>query len=174
MPSLSVIRTGVTGLVLLLFLAVAIISLSAAGSPTYWFPAFIGVGGTLAAAYSFGHDLRKVLSGQSVLADEVTDIGASIDDTHDDDGETDQPRDRAALPRRAVAWALWLIALPVLGLVIPFFYASLLWLVLVLHFYARRGWLLTGVSVGVFAVVLNVLVVLLDVELPPAILTGLG
>jgi hypothetical protein len=174
MPSLSVIRVGATGVVFFVFLAAAVVSLNSFGRPTYWFPAFIAVGGTLASAYSFARDLRKVMAGESVVDDEITDLGASVTDTHGEGEEAGEPQDQSALRKRMFAWVLWLVALPALGLVIPFFYASLIWLAAVLRFYARRGWLFTVVSVGIFGVVLNVLVVLLEIRLPPAILTGLG
>lgn len=173
MPSLSVIRVGATAVVLLVFLTAAAVSLNSLESPTYWFPMFIAVGGSLASAYSFSRDLRKVMAGESVVDGEVTDLGASVTDTHHEDSD-DDPQAGPILRRRVSAWALWLILLPVLGLVIPFFFASLIWLVVVLRLYAKRSWLFILLSVGVFGIVLNILVVLLEIRLPPTVLTGWG
>jgi hypothetical protein len=78
------------------------------------------------------------------------------------------------MARRVGALTLWLVALPLLGLAVPFFYASLVWLVALLRFQARKSWLFVVVSVAVFGVLLNVLIVLLGIRMPPAVLTGLG
>lgn len=166
MPSISVIRLIATGVVFLVFLGAAIIALGSIKSPTYWFPAFITVAGLLVTAYSFGHDLRRVRAGESLVDGEVTDLGASVDD-----GE---PKDPAVVRRRVLVWSLMLVALPVLALVIPFFYASLIWLFVVLRFVGRRSWLFTVLAVAGFGVVLNLLIVLLEIHVPPALLTGWG
>jgi hypothetical protein len=170
MPNLSVVRLISTGIVFVVFAAAAVISLGAIESPTYWFPAFIAVGGVLVSAYSFGHDFRQVLAGKSVVDGEVTDLGASVSDVSED-GEAQDP---SVIRKRVFAWVLWLIALPLLALVIPFFFASLIWLAAVLRFPGGRSWLYTVISVVVFGVCLNILVVLLAIHVPPALLTGWG
>lgn len=166
MPSLSVIRVISTGVVFVVFCAAAVISLGGIDRPTYWFPAFIAVAGALASAYSFGHDLRQVMAGKSVVDGEVTDLGASVGD-----GEVQDP---AVIRKRVFSWVLWLIALPALALLIPFFYASLIWLAAVLRFAGGRTWRYTAISVVSFGIALNVLVVLLAIHMPPALLTGWG
>ncbi|MCR2810516.1 MULTISPECIES: hypothetical protein [unclassified Microbacterium] len=155
-----------TGVVFIVFTAAAILALGAIASPTYWFPAFIAVGGALASGYGFGRDLRKVMAGESVVDGEVTDLGASVTD-----GEV---LDSSVIRRRVLVWVLWLIALPALALVVPFFYASLLWLVAVLRFSGGRSWIYIAISVVSFGVVLNLLIVLLAIHVPPALLTGWG
>jgi hypothetical protein len=57
---------------------------------------------------------------------------------------------------------------------IPFFYASLIWLAAVLRWSAKRGWISVLISVAVFGIVLNVLIVTLEIHMPPALLTGWG
>jgi len=166
MPSLSVIRVISTGVVFLVFLGAAVISLGGVSSPTYWFPAFIAIAGVLASGYSFGHDLSAIRAGESVVDGEVTDLGASVED-----GE---PQDSAVVRRRVRDWILWLIALPLLSLVLPFFYASLIWVAAVLRFAGKRTWIFIAVSVITFGVVLNVLIVLLAIHVPPALITGWG
>jgi hypothetical protein len=170
MPNLSVIRVISTGVVFLVFGAAAVISLGAIQSPTYWFPAFIAVGGALVSAYSFGHDLRQVMAGKSVVDGEVTELGASVGDVSED-GVAQDP---AIIRKRVFAWVLWLIALPALALVIPFFFASLIWLAAVLRLPGGRSWLYTAISVVAFGVCLNLLIVLLAIHVPPALLTGWG
>lgn len=171
MVSISAVRIGADGVLLAVFAAAAIISLQSVDSPTYWFPAFITVSGTLAAGYNLVADLVRVRGGHSLTEGEIVDIGATISDSHDEAGPGEQA---GSLARRALGLALWLVALPLLGLVIPFFYASLVWLVALLRFQARQRWLFVVASVAVFAILLNVLIVLLEIKMPPAILTGLG
>ena len=179
-PRLSTIRLWADGVLLAVFAAAASISLQSIGSPTYWFPGFVAVSGTLVAAFNLGADIRRVRAGHSLTEGDITDIGASVSDGHDTDadatGATDATRSApgGSVATRVITWSLWLLALPLLGLAIPFFYASLIWLVVILRFSAKMRWLSVAVSVGVFAVVLNLLVVLLEIRLPPAILTGLG
>lgn len=171
MVSLSAVRIGADGVLLAVFAAAATISLLSVDSPTYWFPAFITVSGTVAAGYNLVADLLRVRAGHSLTEGEIVDIGASVSDTHDGTGSEDGT---GSLGGRILALSLWLVALPLLGLVIPFFYASLIWLVALLRFHAKQKWLFVVASVAVFAVVLNVLIVLLEIRMPPAILTGLG
>jgi hypothetical protein len=176
-PGMSSIRLWADGVLLVVFAAAASISLQSIDSPTYWFPGFVAVSGTLVAAFNLVADIRRVRAGHSLTAGDITDIGASVSDGHDTDADaTDATRSAPAgsIATRVIAWSLWLLALPLLGLAIPFFYASLIWLVVILRFSARMKWLSVAVSVGVFAIVLNLLVVLLEIRLPPAILTGLG
>ncbi|MEV1131865.1 hypothetical protein [Agromyces sp. NPDC049794] len=170
MPSLSVVRVIATGFVLLVFAGAAAISLMSIERPTFWFPAFVAVAGTLSALYALTQDLRKIRAGESVVDGEVTDLGASVYD-ESAPGTEENP---SSTRRRVLVWTLWFLALPLLALVIPFFYASLLWLVAVLRWSARRGWISILVSVGVFALVLNLLIVLLEIHVPPALLTGWG
>jgi hypothetical protein len=168
--SASAVRIGADGLLLAVFTAAAVISLRSLDSPTYWFPAFITVSGTLAAGYNLVADLVRVRGGHSLTDGEIVDIGASVTDSHDDaavDGT-------GSVGARALVLALWLVALPLLGLVVPFFYAALIWLVALLRFQAKQKWLFVVVSVAVFGVFLNVLIVLLEIRMPPAVLTGLG
>ncbi|WP_448002766.1 hypothetical protein [Agromyces bauzanensis] len=170
MPSLSVIRVIATGFVLLVFAGAAVISMVSLERPTYWFPAFVAVAGVLSAVYSLLQDLRKVRAKESVVEGEVTDLGASVYDEVDPGAV----ENASATWKRVLAWTLWLVALPALALVVPFFYASLIWLAAVLRWSARRSWISVVVSVGVFGLVLNVLVVLLEIHMPPALLTGWG
>jgi hypothetical protein len=174
--STSTIRLWADGVVLAVFAFAAFTSLQGIDSPTYWFPAFVTVSGTVVSAFNLGADLRRVRAGQSLTEGEITDIGASLSDTHDDADAGHAPPSEAqgTVVRRVIAWSAMFVALPVLGLVIPFFYASLIWLVAVLRFYAKTRWLFVVVSVAVFGIFLNLLVVLLEIRLPPAILTGLG
>jgi hypothetical protein len=173
---LSAIRIWADGIVLAVFLGAAAISLQALSSPTYWFPAFIAVGGTVAAGYNLVADLLRVRAGHSLTEGEIVDIGASVSDSHDDagSGSAAEPGEAGSVAHRVVALTLWLVALPLLGLAVPFFYASLIWLVALLRFQARKSWLFVVVSVAVFGVLLNVLIVLLEIRMPPAVLTGLG
>lgn len=175
MVSLSTVRIGADGVLLAVFAVAATISLLSVDSPTYWFPAFITVSGTLAAGYNLVADLLRVRAGHSLTEGEIVDIGASVTDTHDDTHDGTGSEDgTGSLAGRILALTLWLVALPLLGLVIPFFYASLIWLVALLRFHAKQKWLFVVASVAVFGVVLNVLIVLLEIRMPPAILTGLG
>ncbi|GGH36815.1 hypothetical protein [Microbacterium album] len=170
MLNLGVVRIVATTAVLAVFVAAAVTSIGSAGRPTFWFPAFVAVAGTIAAAYSLLTDLLNVRRGRSVLEGEVSDLGASVSDGEDEEDGTG----RSETPKRVLIWALWLVALPALALVIPFFYASLVWLVAVMRVTARRSWLSVAISVGAFGIVLNVLVVLLEIRMPPALLTGWG
>jgi hypothetical protein len=169
---MSVVRLWADGVVLVVFVVAAVVSLQGVSSPTYWFPAFITVSGTLAAGYNLVADLLRVRAGRSLTEGEIVDIGASVSDSHDDVGDGDPAAGSVA--KRVLALTLWLVALPLLGLVIPFFYASLIWLVAILRFQAKLRWRVVLASVAVFAVVLNVLIVLLAIKMPPAVLTGLG
>jgi hypothetical protein len=174
---MSTVRLWADGVLLAVFAAAASIALSSIDSPTYWFPGFVAVSGTLVAAVNLVADILRVRAGHSLTEGDITDIGATVSDAHDTDADaTDTARSAPAgsVATRVLAWSLWLLALPLLGLAIPFFYASLIWLVVVLRFYAAMKWLSVAISVGVFAIVLNLLVVLLEIRLPPAILTGLG
>ena len=171
MVSTSAVRIGADGLLLAVFAAAAAISLRSLDSPTYWFPAFITIGGTLAAGYNLVADVVRVRGGHSLTDGEIVDIGASVTDTHDDAAEEDGT---GSVGARALVLALWLVALPLLGLVVPFFYAALIWLVALLRFQAKQKWLFVVVSVAVFGIFLNVLIVLLEIRMPPAVLTGLG
>lgn len=166
MLNLSVVRVIATGVVFAAFIGAAVISLGDIDNPTYWFPAFIAVSGALVSAFSFGLDLRKVLAGESVVDGDVTDLGANVNDS--------EPQEGVSIRRRVLAWSLWLIALPLLALVIPFFYASLIWVTAVLRFAAHRRWLFIAISVIAFGVVVNVLIVLLQIDMPPALITGWG
>lgn len=176
MVSISAVRIGADGVLLAVFAAAAIISLLSVDSPTYWFPAFVTISGTLAAGYNLVADLLRVRAGHSLTEGEMIDIGASVSDTRDDaeEGDATPPARTGSLASRVLMLTLWLVALPLLGLVIPFFYASLIWLVALLRFQARQKWLFVVASVAVFGIVLNVLIVLLEIRMPPAILTGLG
>ncbi len=175
MVSTSTIRLWADGVVLAVFAFAAVTSLQGIDSPTYWFPAFVSITGTVVSAFNLGSDVRRVRAGQSLTEGDITDIGASVADTHDDDsGHAPRSDAQGSVVKRVIAWSLWLVALPLIGLVIPFFYASLIWLVVVLRFYVKAKWLFVAVSVAVFAVFLNLLVVLLEIRMPPAILTGLG
>ena len=175
MVSTSTIRIWADAVLLAVFAAAAFISLQSIDSPTYWFPAFISISGVLMAGYNLLADGLRMRAGHSLTAGEITDIGATVADTHDAEaGEERAPGGTESIRRRVLTWSLLLVALPLLGLVIPFFYASLIWLILLLRFYERKTWLFVAVSVAVFGVLLNVLIVLLDIEVPPAILTGLG
>jgi hypothetical protein len=171
---MSVVRLWADGVVLVVFVVAAVVSLQGVRSPTYWFPAFITVSGTLAAGYNLVADLLRVRAGRSLTEGEIVDIGASVSDSHDDAGERDGDPAAGSVAKRVLALTLWLVALPLLGLVIPFFYASLIWLVAILRFQAKLRWRVVLASVAVFAVVLNVLIVLLAIKMPPAVLTGLG
>jgi hypothetical protein len=172
---LSAVRIWADGAVLAVFLGAAVISLQALSSPTYWFPAFIAVGGTVASGYNLVADLLRVRAGHSLTEGEIVDIGASVSDGHDaGSGSAAEPGEAGSVARRVVALTLWLVALPLLGLAVPFFYASLIWLVALLRFQGRKSWLFVVVSVAVFGVLLNVLIVLLEIRMPPAVLTGLG
>lgn len=176
MVSTSTVRIGADGVVLAVFAAAAVISVRSLESPTYWFPAFITISGTLAAGYNLVADLRRVRAGHSLTDGEIVDIGASVSDTHDETAAeevTAQPG-TGSVASRVLVLSLGLVALPLLALVVPFFYASLIWLVALLRWQAKQSWLFVGVSVAVFGVVLNVLIVLLEIKMPPAILTGLG
>jgi len=168
------IRMGATTVVLIVFVIAAYVSLQGIHSPTYWFPAFISVSGTLVAAFNLLADGRKLRAGQSLTEGEVTDIGASLDDMHTDDDGDQQSYDGAGVRRRVITWSAWLVALPVLGLFIPFFYAALIWVFAVLKFQARKRWVFVLPAVASFGVVMNVIIVLLAIKMPPAILTGLG
>ena len=168
--SLSVARVVATGVVLLVFVAAAVISVGSIDSPTYWFPAFVSIAGALSAAYALGADLRKVLTGRSAVDEEVTDLGASIADMAD----SEDAGERAAVRRRVLIWIGWFVALPAVSLVVPFFYASLVWLFCVLRFSGKRSWVFCIVSVIVFGVIVNGLIVLLQIRVPPALLTGWG
>jgi hypothetical protein len=174
--SMSAVRISADGILLVVFTVAAIISLQSIGSPTYWFPAFIAISGTLAAGYNLVADVLRVRAGQSLTEGEIIDVGASVSDTHDEAevGEAAGPGRTGSVARRALVLTLWLVALPLLGLVIPFFYASLIWLVVLLRFQAKKSWLFVVVSVAVFGVLLNLLIVLLEIRMPPSILTGLG
>lgn len=165
---LSRIRMGVDVVVLVGFAAAAYVCLRSIDSPTYWFPAFVTVSGTLAAGYLTVADGLRLRAGRSLVSDEVTDIGASLSDT------LDEPDELGSMRNRVLAWSAWLVALPVLGLAVPFFYASLVWLVAVLIVQGKKSWKFVVPTVAVFGVFLNVIVVLLEIKLPPAILTGLG
>jgi hypothetical protein len=174
---MSTVRLGADGVLLAVFAAAASVSLSSIDSPTYWFPGFVAVSGTLVAAFNLAADIRRVRAGHSLTDGDITDIGATVSDGHDTDADAADASRSApsgSVATRVVAWSLWLLALPLLGLAIPFFYASLIWLVVILRFYAKMKWLFVAVSVGVFAILLNLLVVLLEIRLPPSILTGLG
>lgn len=173
MPSLSAIRVGSTAVVLIVFLSASIISLSSIGRPTYWFPTFVTLGGTLAAAITLITDLRKMRAGESVLDGEMTDLGASVSDIHEEEDRT-ETNDSRSVQRRVFTWVAWFLALPALSLVIPFFFASLIWLAAVLRIYAQRKWIFILISVGAFGLILNLLVILLDIELPPTVLTDWG
>ncbi|GGA67377.1 hypothetical protein GCM10011490_17450 [Pseudoclavibacter endophyticus] len=168
--SLSIARVAATAVVFLVFVGAAIISLGSIERPTYWFPAFVAVAGALSSAYALGVDLRKVLTGRSAVDDEVTDLGASIADVAD----SDDAGERSAVRRRVLVWIAWFVALPAVSLVVPFFYASLVWLFCVLRFSGKRSWVFCIVSVIVFGVVVNGLIVLLQIRVPPALLTGWG
>lgn len=170
MLNVNRIRLVATGAVFVVFVAAAIFSLNSLDSPAYWFPAFVAVAGALAAALSFGQDLRKTLAGGSAVDGEVTDLGATIGDGTD----ADDPHEQRRVRRRAFAWVIWLIALPLASLVVPFFYASLVWLVAVMRFAGKRSWLFSILSVVIFGVITNVLIVLLQIHVPPALLTGWG
>jgi hypothetical protein len=174
--NLSAVRIWADGIVLAVFAAAAIISLQAISSPTYWFPAFVAISGTTAAGYNLVADLLRVRAGHSLTDGEIIDIGASVSDSHDDAdaGSAAEPGGEGSVARRVRVLTLWLVALPLLGLAVPFFYASLIWLVALLRFQAKQRWLFVIVSVAVFGVLLNVLIVLLEIRMPPAILTGLG
>jgi hypothetical protein len=174
--STSTLRIWADGVILAIFAFAAVTSLQGIDSPTYWFPAFVSITGTVVSAFNLGSDVRRVRAGQSLTEGEITDIGASLADTYDDDdsGHAPPSDEQSAVVKRVIAWSLWLVALPLIGLVIPFFYASLIWLVIVLRFYVKAKWLFVVISVAVFAVFLNLLVVLLEIRLPPALLTGLG
>jgi hypothetical protein len=174
--STSAIRIGAEGILLAVFAVVAFISVQAINNPTYWFPAFIAVSGTLAAGYNLVADLLRLRAGHSLTEGEITDIGASVSDTHDEPGTagTAQSGTTENVSGRVLVMAVWLVALPVLALAIPFFFASLIWLVALLRFHARKNWLFVVLSVAVFGVVLNLLILLLEIRMPPAILTGLG
>jgi len=161
---------GATIVVLAAFASAAIISLMSIESPTYWFPAFVSIAGCLAGGYTLVGDTRRLRKGLLITDVEIIDVGAQIGDHGDGDGN---PEDTASVRRRAIAWMIWLVALPTLALVVPFFHAVLLWLVAVLKFQAKKSWKFTIISVVVFGVFLNVMVVLLDVKLPPS-LFGLG
>jgi hypothetical protein len=172
---LSVVRIWADGVVLAVFVVAAVVSLQAVASPTYWFPAFITVSGTLAAGYNLVADVLRVRSGRSLTDGEILDIGASVADGRADDPGVTGPGDEdPGVRRRVFALTAWLVALPLLALVIPFFYASLIWLVALLRVQAKQRWRTVLVSVAVFAVVLNLLIVLLAMKMPPAVLTGLG
>lgn len=173
MLSLSTVRVIATAVVLAVFLGAAAISIIEWGQPTYWFPGFVAIAGTIAAAASLTRDLLLLRKGRSPLDDEVTDLGASVSDASDRPHPEGAPAP-ASVRRRVLAWTGWFVALPLMALVIPFFYASLVWLVLVLRLAAHRKWLSIAISVIVFGVALNVLVVLLNVHMPPALLTGWG
>lgn len=173
MVSISAVRIGADGVLLAVFAAAAIISLQSIDSPTYWFPAFVTLSGTLAAGYNLVADVVRVRAGHSLTDGEILDIGASVSDTHDDAEEGDGGA-ATGTTRRVLTLSLWLVALPLLGLVVPFFYASLIWLVTLLRVQAKMKWLFVLVSVAVFGILLNLLIVVLEIRMPPAILTGLG
>lgn len=129
----------------------------------------------MASGYNLVADLLRIRAGHSLTEGEIVDIGASVSDGHDaGSGSTAEPGEAGSVARRVVALTLWLVALPLLGLAVPFFYASLIWLVALLRFQGRKSWLFVVVSVAVFGVLLNVLIVLLEIRMPPAVLTGLG
>ena len=176
MVDLSAVRIWADGAVLAVFVGAAVVSLQGIGSPTYWFPAFIAVSGTVAAGYTLVADLLRVRAGHSLTDGEIVDIGASVSDGHDhaEPESGAEAGEAGSMARRVGALTLWLVALPLLGLAVPFFYASLVWLVALLRFQARKSWLFVVVSVAVFGVLLNVLIVLLGIRMPPAVLTGLG
>ncbi|BBG01647.1 MULTISPECIES: hypothetical protein [Pseudonocardia] len=166
-------RIAVGVAVLAGFLAAATLSLSSLHTPTYWFPAFVTVAGSLVAGYSLAVDLIKLRRGAPVVDGDITDIGASLDDGRGS-GEPGTGPAGPSVGMRALAWTGWLIALPVLALFIPFFFAALLWLVAVTRLQSGLSWKFVVPATAVFAVLLNVVVVALDIALPPAIITGLG
>lgn len=172
----SRIRLGVDGVVLIGFVVAAYTCLRSIESPTYWFPSFVTISGSVAAAHLLVSDGLRMRRGASLVAGDVIDVGASLSDTRENENdavETDGDGTGSVL-KKVIAWSLWLVALPVLSLVVPFFYASLIWLVAVLVLQVRQSWRFVAPAIVVFGVALNVMVLLLDVELPPAFLTGLG
>jgi hypothetical protein len=166
----------VDGVVLIGFVVAAYTCLRSIESPTYWFPSFVTISGSVAAAHLLVSDGLRMRRGASLVAGDVIDVGASLSDTRENENdavETDGDGTGSVL-KKVIAWSLWLVALPVLSLVVPFFYASLIWLVAVLVLQVRQSWRFVAPAIVVFGVALNVMVLLLDVELPPAFLTGLG
>jgi len=172
----SRIRLYVDGVVLIGFVVAAYTCLRSIESPTYWFPSFVTISGSLAAAHLLVSDGLRMRRGASLVAGDVIDVGASLSDTHEDEnGEVAADGDGTdSVLKRVIAWSLWLVALPLLSLVVPFFYASLIWLVAVLVLQVRQSWKFVVPAIIVFGVALNAMVLLLDVELPPAFLSGLG
>lgn len=172
----SRIRLGVDGVVLIGFVIAAYTCLRSIESPTYWFPSFVTISGSLAAAHLLVSDGLRMRRGASLVAGDVIDVGASLSDTHEGENgvvAADGEGPNSVL-KRVIAWSLWLVALPLLALVVPFFYAALIWLLAVLVLQVRQSWKFVVPAIVVFGVALNAMVLLLDVELPPAFLSGLG
>lgn len=172
----SRIRLCADGVVLVGFVIAAYTCLRSIESPTYWFPSFVTISGSLAAAHLLVSDGLRMRRGASLVAGEVIDVGASLSDTHEDENGAGRADGEGSnnVVKRVIAWTLWLVALPLLALVVPFFYASLVWLVAILVLQVRQSWKFVAPAIVVFGVALNVMVLLLDVELPPAFLSGLG
>lgn len=157
-------RLGVNAVVVAFFAAAAVVSIGAINSPSYWFPAFVAVSGTLAAAGTLIADLVRLARGRSLTEQEILDVGATVTS----DAAVGESGDNGLRTRRRVfAWAAWAAALPALSLLIPFFYAALLWLFIVLKLQARRSWLFSVVAVVCFGILFNVGIVLLDLSMPP-------
>ena len=170
----SRIRLCMDGVVLVGFVIAAYTCLRSIDSPTYWFPSFVTISGSLAAAHLLVSDGVRMRRGDSLVAGDVIDIGASLSDTHEDAEEAAAADRVEGVFKRVVAWSLWLVALPLLALVVPFFYASLIWLVAVLILQVKQSWKFVVPAILSFGIALNAMVLLLDVELPPAFLSGLG
>jgi hypothetical protein len=172
----SRIRLCADGVVLVGFVIAAYTCLRSIESPTYWFPSFVTISGSLAAAHLLVSDGVRMRRGASLVAGDVIDVGASLSDAHEDENGADATDGDGSdsVVQRVIAWSLWLVALPLLSLVVPFFYASLIWLVAVLVVQVRQSWKFVVPAIVVFGIALNAMVLLLDVELPPAFLSGLG
>jgi hypothetical protein len=172
----SRVRLGVDGVVLVGFVVAAYTCVRSIESPTYWFPSFVTISGSLAAAHLLVSDGMRMRRGASLVSGDVIDVGASLSDTHEDDGSAvgADGEGTGSVLKRVVAWSLWLVALPVLALVVPFFYASMIWLVAVLVLQVKQSWKFVVPAIVIFGAALNAMVLLLDVELPTAVLSGLG